>query len=69
MTFEQEGGLLIGAAVTQEELIDCLLSGRGGAKGGMHASCQHLPRDCPNGPLMQMPSCPNGQPEQTKPNR
>ncbi|BDA48926.1 probable indole-3-acetaldehyde oxidase [Coccomyxa sp. Obi] len=69
----KEGGLLIGAAVTQEELIDCLLSSSssedGGAKSSTRASGRHLPRDCPNGQPTQLPSCPNGQPEQPQPNR
>lgn len=69
----QEGGLLIGAAVTQEELIDCLLSScsaeDGPAKNSTRASGRHLPHDCPNGQPTQLPSCPNGQPEQPQPNR
>ncbi len=71
--FAQEGGSLIGAAVTQEELIDFLLSSCSreddSAKSSMSASGCHLPRDCPNGQPKQLPSCPNGQPEQPQANR
>ncbi len=75
----QDGGLLIGAAITQEELIDCLLgsssssssssakSGQSsGADGSRGAAARQAPGSCPNG-QPQLPSCRNGQPERQLP--
>lgn len=63
----QDGGLLIGAAVTQEELIDCLLGGSSAKSStstdsSQGAAARRAPSSCPNG-QPQLPSCRNGQPE------